>query len=242
MSSKSFYRIFITVLTFLFISCASLPDNEEKSDRKKITYSYKTIEVNEKLDFLETKIKYPEFENFPELNKRISNSILSNWKSFKSYSKKEWDDIVTLNNRGTSKMPLFEYLVTYEVSNSDDIISVLLNTYIFNGGAHGNTNLSAINYQVSSGKFIDIKTASAMDINEISSICRKYLYKKLIDEDKTGMPPSEQDALREMINTGAYPQAGNFEIYTVDGNNLYVYFEPYSVAPYSYGIQKIKIK
>ena len=56
------------------------------------------------------------------------------------------------------------------------------------------------------------------------------------------MPPSEQDALREMINTGAFPQAGNFEIFTVDDDKLYVYFEPYSVAPYSYGIQKIRVK
>ena len=140
------------------------------------------------------------------------------------------------------KLPSFEYLVTYEVSNSNDIISVLINTYIFNGGAHGNTNLAAYNYQVSSSKFINIQQASGMTYNEISSICRNHLYKKLIDEAKSKMPPSEEDSLREMINTGAFPQAGNFEIFMIDDEKVYVYFEPYSVAPYSYGIQKIRVK
>lgn len=242
MKSKLFYGILI-LFNLLFISCVSLPSGTlGKKENKKASFSYKTIEVSEKLDYLDTKIEYPEFEKYPELNKRISNTILSNWKSFKSYSKNEWNSIVALNTRGTSKLPVFEYLVNYEVSGNNDIVSVLLSTYIFNGGAHGNTNLTAINYQISTGKFINILTASEMSYNEISSICRNTLYKKLIENDKTGMPPSEQDALREMINTGAFPQAGNYEIFTVDDEHLFVYFEPYSVAPYSYGIQKIQVK
>ena len=81
-----------------------------------------------------------------------------------------------------------------------------------------------------------------MDYNALSEKCRAVLYKRLIDDDKTGMPPSEKDSIREMINTGAFPQAGNFEIFTVDGEKFYVWFEPYSVAPYSYGVQKVQIK
>ncbi len=242
MKSKLFYGIFI-LFSLLFVSCVSLPSGTiGKKGNKTTSFSYKTIEISEKLDYLNTDIKYPEFEKYPELNKRISNTINSNWKSFKSYSKNEWNSIIALNNRGTSKLPVFEYLVNYVVSGNSDIVSVLLNTYIFNGGAHGNTNLTAFNYQISTGKFITIQTASGMTYNEISSICRNILYKRLIENDKTGMPPSEQDALREMINTGAFPQAGNYEIFTVDEDNIFVYFEPYSVAPYSYGIQKIQIK
>ena len=81
-----------------------------------------------------------------------------------------------------------------------------------------------------------------MNYNEISSVCRNYLYKTLIDDDKTGSPPSEKDSMREMINTGAFPQAGNFQIFTVEGSKVYAWFEPYSVAPYYYGIQKVQVK
>ena len=116
-----------------------------------------------------------------------------------------------------------------------------MNTYIFSGGAHGNTNLATFTYDTKAGKFINILDASAMSYNEISTVTRNTLYKKLIDNNKK-LPPAEEDSLREMINTGAFPQAGNFELFTVDGSKVYVWFEPYSVAPYSYGVQKVQVK
>lgn len=238
---KSISAAFICViLSNIFVSCLSI--SGLKDDASKISYKYETVTIDENLDYLETKIKYPKFEQLPELNKRIENTILSNWKSFKSYSKTEWNEIAELNNRGKAKLPPFEYNVIFEVSGNKNIVSVLINTYIFNGGAHGNTSLASFNYDTTSSKFINIQQASGLDYNEISSITRSKLYKSLIEDDKSGMPPSEQDSIREMINTGAFPQAGNFEIYTVNGSKIYVYFEPYSVAPYSYGIQKVQLK
>ena len=235
---KSFLQL--SFISLLFISCVSTP-GKEKDNISMFSRKYETIAVEENLDYLTTNIRYPKFEEVPELNKRIENTILSNWKSFKSYSKTEWNDIVALNNRGTSKLPPFEYNVTFEVTGTKNIISVLINTYVFNGGAHGNTNLASFNYDVAESKFIDIQQATGMSYNDISSNCRNTLYKRLIENDKTGMPPSEQDSIREMINTGAFPQAGNFQIFTIDGNKVYVWFEPYSVAPYSYGIQKVQV-
>lgn len=238
MKNKLFYGLFTLLLSYLYISCASLPVNKDSGN---VTYAYKTVEITENQNYLSTNIKYPEFEKLPDLNKRISNTVNSNWKNFKSYSKSEWDEIVALNNRGSAKLPSFEYLVTYEVTGNKDIISVLLNTYIFSGGAHGNTNLVTFTYDTKTGKFINILDATSMSYNEISSVTRNTLYKKLIDNNKK-MAPAEEDSLREMINTGAFPQAGNFELFTVDGSKVFAWFEPYSVAPYSYGIQKIQVK
>ncbi len=238
MSSKSFYGLIISLFSLLFISCATL--STEKTSSTKFSNKYKTLEIKESSDYLITNIKYPEFEDSPELNKRISNTILNNWKNFKSYSNTEWNDVAALNNRGITKLPPFEYMVIFEVTGNKNIISVLLNTYIFNGGAHGNTTLTTLNYDTEQKKFIDIQEASGLTYNEISSSCRNTLYKKLIDDNN--LPPSEIDSMREMINTGAFPQAGNFELFTLDGNNIYVWFEPYSVAPYSYGIQKVLVK
>ena len=240
MKTKLFYGLLTGLLCLFFVSCATM--SGDKKDSQKFSYAYKTVEVSENLDYLSTKIKYPQFNDFPELNKRIENTILSNWKNFKSYSKTEWNDIAALNNRGTSKLPSFEYLVNFEVTGNKDIISVLLNTYIFNGGAHGNTTLSTLNYDVASKKYINIQQASGLTYNDISSVCRNQLYNKLIDDNKNELPPAEKDAMREMINTGAFPQAGNFELFTVDGSKVFAWFEPYSVAPYSYGVQKVQVK
>ena len=240
MKTKLSYGLLTGLLCLFFVSCATMPGG--KTDSQKISYTYKTVEVSENLDYLSTKIKYPQFNDFADLNKRIENTILSNWNNFKSYSKTEWNDIAALNNRGTSKLPAFEYLVNFEVTGNKEIISVLLNTYIFNGGAHGNTSLTTLNYDVASKKYINIQQASGLTYNEISSVCRNQLYKKLIDDNKNALPPAEKDAIREMINTGAFPQAGNFELFTVDASKVYAWFEPYSVAPYSYGVQKVLIK
>lgn len=240
MNSKKYLPLFLISLSMFFISCASIPGGA--GGKNKYLHSYKTIEVLENFDYLETKIKYPEFEGLPELNKRIENMALSNWKNFKAYSKEDWNEIAALNNRGNGKLAPFEYVVTFEVSGSASILSILLNTYIFDGGAHGNTSLISLNYDLKTGKYIDIRQASQMDYNQISSICRDTLYKKLIDNEKYGMSPTEKDSMKQMINTGAFPKAGNFEIFTADGNKVFVWFEPYSVAPYAYGIQKIQIK
>ena len=240
MSLKKIFPLLLILLSMFFISCASIPG--AAGGKNKYLRSYKIVEVSEKLDYLETDIKYPEFSDLPELNKRIANTILSNWKNFKIYSKEDWNEIATLNNRGNGKLSPFEYIVTFEVTGSGNILSILLNTYIFDGGAHGNTSLIALNYDLNTGKYIDIRQASLMEYNQISSICRETLYKRLIDNEKSAISPTEKDALKQMINTGAFPQAGNFEIFTVDGSKIFVLFEPYSVAPYSYGIQKIQIK
>lgn len=241
MSKTAIYKeLLLLLISSLLISCATLPGG--KKDKKQFSYSYNTITVAENLDYLETNIKYPEFADLPDLNKRIANTVMSNWRNFKGYSKSEWNEIASLNNRGNGKLSPFEYNVTFEVTGSNSIVSIILNTYIFNGGAHGNTSLISLNYDTSTGKYLDAKTVSGMDYNALSEKCRAVLYKRLIDDDKTGMPPSEKDSIREMINTGAFPQAGNFEIFTVDGEKFYVWFEPYSVAPYSYGVQKVQIK
>lgn len=240
MSLKKSFPLFLICLSLMFISCATIPGGT--GGKNKYLRSYNTVEVSENLDYLNTNIKYPEFSDLPELNKRIANTAISNWKSFKSYSKSEWNEIATLNNRGNGKLAPFEYIVTFEVSGNSNIISVLLNTYVFNGGAHGNTSLISLNYDLATGKYAEIQTVSQMNYNQISEITRKKLYQTLIEDDKSDMPPAEKDSMREMINTGAFPQAGNYEIFTVDGEKVFVYFEPYSVAPYSYGVQKVQIK
>ena len=176
MSSKSFYGLFILLFTLTFVSCATLPF--EKNSNAKFKQKYEMVSVEENLDYLNTKIEYPQFENIPELNKRIENSIINNWKSFKSYSKDEWKEIVALNTRGTAKLPPFEYIVSCEVTGNKNIISVLINTYVFNGGAHGNTSLSSYNYNSSEKAYIDIKNASGMSYKEISEICRQYLLQR----------------------------------------------------------------
>ena len=61
---KKFYLLFLLLISLLFVSCATLPqkDNSSKFSRK-----YETIAVDEKLDYLETKIRYKKPKNLGSL-------------------------------------------------------------------------------------------------------------------------------------------------------------------------------
>lgn len=237
---RVFYSVLCLCLIILtFTSCLS-----SKIERNSSSKAYRTLNFKEDLDYLKTDISYPEFNNYPELSKRVKNTIFSNWESFKSYTKNDWHQVNELNARDSkSSLPPYEYIVKTQIeTSSPKYISVLINSYVYNGGAHGNTTLISYNYNINTGKYENILTVTGMDINKISEISRNQLYDRLINHNKDISSPSQIDDLKEMINTGAFPQIGNFEIFTIAKKNLTIYFEPYSVAPYSYGIQSVNIK
>lgn len=240
---KSFCKFLVAVssVALFFTSCVS-NKIEVQPQKPETSRDYKMIKIDEKLNYLLTDISYPEFQSYGELNKVIKNTVENNWKSFKNYTKTEWNELNEINSKnGSQALPAFEYKVISEVTGNKKYISVLINTYIFNGGAHGNTTLITYNYNTETNTIDNIVTASGMEINEISNICRKSLYTKLITNNKNIVTPNDEVDMKEMINSGAFPQLGNFEIFTLYKNKLNVFFEPYSVAPYAYGIQKVEI-
>lgn len=249
-SIKLFCFIFLTVIVFTScISTKKIDKTEEKTqssktqEKKEKDYSYKIIEFSENYNYLDAKIKYPEFQDCPVLNKHIKNTIFSNYENFKAFAKTSWTEINDLNSKDSqSKLPPFEFILDSEIYFSQNIISVLLKDYIYSGGAHGNTNLKSFNYDAETQKFLSIADILNDSYNNIARECRIQLAEKLIEKNDNLSTPSEIDQMQIMINEGTFPQAGNFEIFTVSKKNVTVYFEPYSVAPYSYGIQKVNIK
>ena len=75
---------FLFFIAIVFSSCISTkktnntdnkPKKQETNEIQKNDFSYKIIDFSEQFDYLETKIKYPEFKNFPVLNKYIKKRI-----------------------------------------------------------------------------------------------------------------------------------------------------------------------
>ena len=243
---------FLFFTAIVFSSCISTkktnkndnkPKKQETNEIQKNDFSYKIIDFSEQFDYLETKIKYPEFKNFPVLNKYIKNTIFSNYDNFKSFAKTSWTEINDFNSKDSkSTLPPFEFNLESEIYFSKNIISVLLKDYVYSGGAHGNINLKAFNYHTEKDNFLSITDLINDSYNNIARECRTQLEEVLIHKNEILTTPSETDQMQIMINEGTFPQAGNFEIFTIEKNVVTVYFEPYSVAPYSYGIQKATIK
>lgn len=108
---------FLFFIAIVFSSCISTkktnntdnkPKKQETNEIQKNDFSYKIIDFSEQFDYLETKIKYPEFQNFPVLNKYIKNTIFSNYDNFKSFAKTSWTEINDFNSKDSkSTLPPF---------------------------------------------------------------------------------------------------------------------------------------
>ena len=238
-------NLLMLTLSFLLLSCVTTKGTEEKESKKTSDKKseYKMIEKKESLYYLETQIKYPYFEDYEELSKRVSATVESNHKNFKSFCKEEWDSINAYNSSENSKsrLPPFEYLVDSFVTYSDQYISVYLETYIFNGGAHGNISIQTFCYDTQKNAFSNIREATGFSYKDLSEKCKETLIERLVSSDSS-LTKVQKETFLESINTEVFPQASNFERFTLDKNIVNIYYEPYSVAPYSYGIQVVSYK
>ena len=89
-----------------------------------------------------------------------------------------------------------------------------------------------------SDKYMSITEASGLSVKDIATQCKDYFMKRL---SYGGNGTEAKKARTDWIAEGTIPEAGNYQTFTYDGKTLTVYFEPYTVAPYSEGVQKVTI-
>ena len=195
------------LLSLFFFSCASV----EKSETAEDIVNF--VEINEDLNYLNGRISYPEFLNYPDLTEKISESVAENWFNFRNYSEKNWQE---------GSFP-FEYVVNSDITYSEDIISVKVDEYMFTGGNHGETKISTFNFNTKDNKFVNIEEISGYTYEELSKISKEALSDVMISEE------------------GLAPVPENFNDFTVNGNEITIYFEQYDVSSYSEGVQTVKI-
>lgn len=246
---KSFYKITVLgILLIFFTACQTTksivekkpePDKiVEKKEQVEEKLSYKMIDINETSKHLITEIKYPVFLDFDVLNTYTKGFAEFQWQQFKETADFEWEELSKATENPA--LPPFYYIVESEVFNSKKYASVLMTSYINNGGAHGNYIIATYTLDKKTKKFVNLLDTCNKTYEEISKICQKQLIETLIHNN----PDSINDiiSLQQMIEDGTTVNPGNYENFTVDNSGITVYFEPYTVAPYAYGIQKVKIK
>ncbi len=206
------------------------------------TVEYKDISFQEDLDFMTISIAYPEFPAYPALSKTIAKDILNNYKAGKSNGETNWEDMIEdyqgeeFYEGSPSK---YDYTIDYEVTESEDYLSVIFMEFIYLGGAHGYTTTSTYTISRKTGKKVDLKKLVGMNYKKISQACRESLIKDLIEEN-----PFEQEDdgwLLEYIESGTQPEKRFFSTYAVNGNKVIITFDAYAVAPYVYGPQIVEL-
>jgi len=139
-----------------------------------------------------------------------------------------------LSQRGAQEPPYGAQL-TYTVARNDEtVVSILFSYSIYTGGAHPNLAQTAFNFLMPDGARVFLPDLLGNDgIQRVSDLAIADLTSRLAGPD--GMSESN------WIRTGAAPFADNFETFELFPDQLVIEFDPYAVAAYAAGPQKVRI-
>jgi hypothetical protein len=166
-------------------------------------------------------------ENF---NKAVSGFVTSQTAEFKKQHKADLAEIAA--NAADADRPGYALEISYHTPYADkNLISLLVWTYQFTGGAHGNSFSTTFNYDLSSGRMLkldDLFQPNSNHLRLISDYCLKTLTKEL---------GAVADA--NWLKEGAGPKAENFKSWNITPDGLQITFDAYQVAAYAFGPQEV---
>ncbi|WP_024831237.1 stalk domain-containing protein [Ruminiclostridium josui] len=127
-------------------------------------------------------------------------------------------------------LPLASIDSLYDYNTSGDILSLVTNTYVYTGGAHGTTTLEAYTMNTKTGEIYTFNSLFNPNSN----------YKKVIQDKIKKSIDKEKDLYFDDAKTTVDEANSNYKFY-IDGNNLVIYFGLYELRPYAGGIAKFSI-
>lgn len=148
------------------------------------------------------------------LNKEIKNIVDARIKRFKDNVK---DDI---------KYSMF---INFDMYKCDNYIGFVFHVFEDFAGAHPNTYIVTVNYNIKSSSISNIDTLIKKN-NSILSLMSKYSYTSLSNEDKI-----KEINMLSMLKNGTKPTKDNFDNFVFTKDGLTVFFEKYQIAPYAAG-------
>ena len=128
--------------------------------------------------------------------------------------------------------------IGYDVALAkDDLISIKFDLGSYSAGAaHPNSYSAVLNYDVNTGKVLrlaDLFNPGSKYLQVLSSFCMGDLKKQ--SKDKNSLLDDEQ------IQTGAGPNAKNYQSWTITRKGLEITFDAYQVGAYAAGPQKVLV-
>ncbi len=241
MSTKNLAISIIIVLViiaggiFAFMSyehtvLAPTSPTEVSQQNSPMTVQVKTITDNTKP--FKIAITYPYIEGQDDFNLNMEAAINQELSDFKKNSLAN-DAAVKANDPADyAKYPSeYDLTISYDKGEVDsDIISIMVNVYNFEGGAHGASYFVPVNYNVKTKKEIalaDLFPGQPDYVQKISNYCVQDLTKQLTK--------SLGNLNGTWIKDGAGPKEENFQAFLIQKDTIVFYFPQYQVAFYAAG-------
>ncbi len=165
--------------------------------------------------------------NADAFNKAVSDFVGKEVSEFKKDIKANLAE-----NSADADRPGNSLEISYHTTFADkNLISLLVWTYQFTGGAHGNSFSTTFNYDLQSGRMLklaDLFQPNSNSLKVISNYCFTTLQKEL-GEGIDG----------KWLGDGAGPKADNYKSWNVTPDGLQITFDAYQVAAYALGPQEV---
>lgn len=128
----------------------------------------------------------------------------------------------------------FELWGNYHVSRpSDNAISIIFELWNYAGGGDGNLDVLTLNYSLLTGQrlsLVDIFEDPDMALQLMAAWSRKNLASRLGEAGRS-----------RMVDEGTAPIAENYSSLSLTGDGVCINFQPWQVAPWNAGIQKVEM-
>jgi competence protein ComGC len=173
------------------------------------------------------KIIYPYIPGLDEFNKKVQDAVNKELNDFKTNSLANDAAVKQVDPVDYAKYPReYDLNIGYDKGEIDNnIVSVILNVYNFEGGAHGASYFIPINYNPklkTEIKLADLFPNQKDYLKKNSEFCIKDLTKQIIT--KLGSTDGT------WIQGGAGPTEENYSFFLINKNNIVFYFPQYQVA------------
>ncbi|SYZ71859.1 hypothetical protein TRIP_C10058 [Candidatus Zixiibacteriota bacterium] len=211
------------VAVIVLIGCGKNKKTETPAPILSPTVEVKNHEIKKKGDNYKLEIDYPSVGN------RLVDTTTRN------FAENEIDSFrAAIGTERLSHNWINELTMKYDAMfRPDSLLGFKFEIYTFTGGAHGNTRVVTMNFDLKNNRRLalsDLFAIGAVFLDTLSAISREDLKKQLGEYG--------QD---DWIAKGAGPEPENFQRFLIGPDSLYFYFEQYTVAPYAAGVQKVSI-
>ncbi len=178
------------------------------------------------------KIIYPVLSGFASASK-INNTLQNKNLDSIGFIRREQvylDEYIKDMPPREHNLPMASIDSLFDYNTSGDILSLIRNTYVYTGGAHGMTTLESYTVNTKSGEIYSFNSLFNPNSNYKKVILDKI--KKSIDKEK--------DMYFDDAKTTVDKAKSNYQFY-IDGDRLVIYFGVYELRPYAGGIARFSM-
>lgn len=168
--------------------------------------------------------------NYPELGIASIDSQLAQWATTMA---NDFQESVSRESPPDDRTK-YELSARYTVSRpSAAAVSITYEVWTYTGGAHGNLDIITLNYDTENGTPLSLEHLFN-DVEQALELMSTYCYTVLAAELGANSSTS-------MLKSGTSPDTENFSAITLQPAGIIIHFQPYQVAPWSSGPQKVSM-